>query len=119
MRFHKNDSPLYKKSDDIRAYWQRQCDNFNFVSFCVSDKFFSAMIVRPGTVHCEILNANMGFQIDSHFIEKVIIVQKLDSGYLEGLDLFKRRIVERPFHIFLILKFFMVPWILKFEIPTE
>ena len=77
------------------------------------------MIVRPGTVHCEILNANMGFQIDSYFIEKVIIVQKLDSGYLEGLDLFKRRIVERPFHIFLILKFFMVPWILKFEIPTE
>ena len=111
--------PLDKKSYNICAYRQWQCDNFDFVSFCISDKFFSAMIVRPGTIHSEILNADVDFQIDSHFIEKVIIVQKLDSGYLEGLDLFKRRIVERPFHIFLILKFFMVSWILKFEIPTE
>ena len=77
------------------------------------------MIVRPGTVHCEILNANMGFQIDSYFIQKVLIVPKYYSTYFDRLDSFKRRIVERPFHIFLILNFFMVPWILKFEIPTE
>ena len=62
------DSPLNEKSYYICSYRQRQCDDFNFVSFCISDKFFSAMIVRPGTVHSEILNANMGFQIDSRKI---------------------------------------------------
>ena len=101
--------PLNEKSYNICSYRQWQCNDFDFVSFCISDQFFSAMIVCPGPMHSAILNANKGFQIDSHFIEKVIIVPKLDSGYCEELDLLKRRFVERPYHIFLILIFCMVP----------
>ena len=55
-------SPLNKKSHNICTYRQWQCDDFNFVCFCISDELFSAMIVCPGTMHSEILNASMGFQ---------------------------------------------------------
>ena len=67
-------SPLNKKSYNICTYRQWQCDDFNFVSFCISNELFSAMIVCPGTIHSEILNADMGFPINSRFIEKVIII---------------------------------------------
>ena len=78
VKFHKKitclSSPLNEQSYNICSYGQWQCNDFNFVCFCVSDEFFSAMIICPGTIHSEILNADMGFQINSSFVEKVIMI---------------------------------------------
>ena len=87
-------SPLNKKSYNICTYRQWQCDDFNFVSFCISDELFSAMIICPGTIHSEILNADVGFQINSCFVEKVIIIPYSFSVCI-CLDSFIHRFVWR------------------------
>ena len=106
-------SPLNKKSYNICTYRQWQCDDFNFVSFCISDELFSAMIICPGTIHSEILNADMGFQIYSCFVEKVIIIPDHFSVCV-CLDSFIHRFVWRSWYIFWFSKFFMVLRIWEF-----
>ena len=113
VRFHKKDSPLNKKSYNICTNRQWQCDDFNFVCFCISDELFSAMIICPGTIHSEILNTDVGFQINSCIVEKVIIIPYSFSMCV-CLDSFIHRFVWRSWYIFWFSKFFMVLRIWEF-----